>query len=455
MSLATDCPSSLASASDRPLLSQVQLARAAAQHTATLPTAIKNAALEAIATALLEHQESILAANRADLERAAEMVKAGELSASAYARLKLDAHKLADMVAGVRQVIRLGDPVGRALLIRELDEGLILERRTYPLGVLGVIFESRPDALVQIAALAVKTGNSVLLKGGSEALLSCQALMAAIQAGLQQIPEFPQGSLQLLTSRAEVKALLQLEGLVDLIIPRGSSSFVRYILENTRIPVLGHADGLCHLYVDRAADVDMAIKLTVDSKTQYPAACNAIETLLVHADIAPQFLPLAVKALREKGVELRGDPRCRELVPDLIPATEDDWSTEYADLILSIKMVDSLDEAIAHIQQYGSRHTEAIVTEDAAAARRFLDEVDAAGVFHNASTRFADGFRYGFGAEVGISTQKLPPRGPVGLEGLVTYRYQLRGQGHLVADYTGPQARPFQHRDRLNNTGLA
>jgi len=455
MSLVTDSPSLPEAAADSPLLAQVQLARAAARRTATLPTAIKNAALEAMATALLEHQEAILAANQADLEQAAEQVKAGELSASAYARLKLDAQKLADAVAGVRQVLRLPDPVGQALLIRELDEGLVLERRTYPLGVLGVIFESRPDALVQIAALAVKTGNSVLLKGGSEALCSCQALMAAIQAGLQQIPEFPQGSLQLLTSRAEVKALLQLEGLVDLIIPRGSSSFVRYIMENTRIPVLGHADGLCHLYVDRAADVDMAVRLTLDSKTQYPAACNAIETLLVHAEIAPRFLPLAVQALREKGVELLGDPRCRQLVPDLIPASEADWRTEYADLILAIKMVDSLDEAIAHIERYGSRHTEAIVTEDAAAAQRFLDEVDAAGVFHNASTRFADGFRYGLGAEVGISTQKLPPRGPVGLEGLVTYRYQLRGRGHLVADYTGPQARPFQHRDRLNTTGLS
>jgi len=437
------------------LLVQVQAARAAAQRTATLPTEIKDAALEAMATALLEQQEAILAANREDLERAAEQLKSGELSAAAYARLKLDAHKLAEMVAGVQQVRRLPDPVGRSLLIRELDEGLVLERRTYPLGVLGVIFESRPDALVQIAALAVKTGNSVLLKGGAEALCSCQALMAALQAGLQQVPDFPPGSLQLLTSREEIQALLQLEGLVDLIIPRGSSSFVRYIMENTRIPVLGHADGLCHLYVDRAANVEMALHLTLDSKTQYPAACNAIETLLVHADIAPQFLPLAVQALREKGVELRGDPRCRELVPDLLPATEADWSTEYADLILSIKMVDSLDEAIAHIQRYGSRHTEAIVTEDAAAAQRFLDEVDAAGVFHNASTRFADGFRYGFGAEVGISTQKLPPRGPVGLEGLVTYRYQLRGRGHLVADYTGPQARPFRHRDRLNLTGLA
>ncbi len=455
MTIATDRPSPLAAPSDSPLLQQAQLARAAAQCTATLPTSSKNAALEAMATALLEQQEPILAANRADLTRAAEMVSAGELSPSAYARLKLDADKLAGMVAGVREVIRLGDPVGRPLLIRELDEGLVLERRTYPLGVLGVIFESRPDALVQIAALAVKTGNSVLLKGGAEALLSCQALMAAIQAGLQQIPEFPQGSLQLLTTREEIKALLHLEGLVDLIIPRGSNAFVRYVMDNTRIPVLGHADGICHLYVDRAADVDMAVKLTVDSKTQYPAACNAIETLLVHEAIAPHFLPTVVKALKEKGVELRGDPLSRELVPDLLPTTEEDWSTEYADLILSMKMVGSLKEAIAHIQQYGSRHTEAIVTEDAAAAQQFLDEVDAAGVFHNASTRFADGFRYGFGAEVGISTQKLPPRGPVGLEGLVTYRYQLRGKGQIVADYTGPQARPFQHRDHLNSTGLA
>ncbi|MCJ2541470.1 glutamate-5-semialdehyde dehydrogenase [Thermostichus vulcanus] len=455
MTLATDRPNPSATASTPPLAQQARLARAAAQRTATLSTASKNAALEAIATALLQDKDAILAANQADLARAEEMVKTGSLSPAAYARLKLDADKLTGMVAGVREVIRLGDPVGRPLLIRQLDEGLILERRTYPLGVLGVIFESRPDALVQIAALAVKTGNSVLLKGGSEALLSCQALMAAIQQGLRRIPEFPEGSLQLLTSREEIKALLQLEGLVDLIIPRGSNAFVRYVMDNTRIPVLGHADGICHLYVDRAANLDMALDLAVDSKTQYPAACNAIETLLIHQEVAPQFLPAVAVALRQKGVELRGDPLCREWVPDLIPTTEEDWSTEYADLILSMKVVDSLDGAIAHIQQYGSRHTEAIVTEDTEAAQRFLDEVDAAGVFHNASTRFADGFRYGLGAEVGISTQKMPPRGPVGLEGLVTYRYQLRGKGQRVADYTGPQARPFQHRDQLNSTGLA
>ncbi|MGQ9838511.1 MAG: glutamate-5-semialdehyde dehydrogenase [Cyanobacteriota bacterium] len=454
MTIASDRFNPTATASTPPLVQQACLARAAAQRMATLSTASKNAALEAIATALLQDKDAILTANQADLARAEEMVKAGSLSPSAYARLKLDADKLAEIVAGVREVIRLGDPVGRPLLIRQLDEDLILERRTYPLGVLGVIFESRPDALVQIAALAVKTGNSVLLKGGSEALLSCQALMAAIQKGLEKIPEFPQGSLQLLTSREEIKALLQLEGLVDLIIPRGSNAFVRYVMDNTRIPVLGHADGICHLYVDRAANLNMALDLTVDSKTQYPAACNAIETLLVHQEVATSFLPVVTATLQDKGVELRGDPLSREVVPDLIPATEEDWSTEYGDLILSIKVVDSLDAAIAHIQRYGSRHTEAIVTEDPIAAQRFLDEVDAAGVFHNASTRFADGFRYGLGAEVGISTQKMPPRGPVGLEGLVTYRYQLRGRGQRVADYTGPQARPFLHRDQLNNTGF-
>lgn len=455
MTIATNRPNPSAIPSTPPLAQQARLARAAAQRTATLPTASKNAALEAIATALLQDQKTILAANQEDLARAQEMVKAGSLSQSAYARLKLDADKLAGIVAGVREVIRLGDPVGRPLLIRQLDEGLILERRTYPLGVLGVIFESRPDALVQIAALAVKTGNSVLLKGGSEALLSCQALMAAIQQGLGRIPEFPEGSLQLLTTREEIKALLHLEGWVDLIIPRGSNAFVRYVMDNTRIPVLGHAEGICHLYVDRAANLNMALELTVDSKTQYPAACNAVETLLIHQEVAESFLPAVTAALRHQGVELRGDPLTREWVPDVLPATEEDWSTEYADLILSIKVVDSLDAAIAHIQQYGSRHTEAIVTEDTAAAQRFLDEVDAAGVFHNASTRFADGFRYGLGAEVGISTQKMPPRGPVGLEGLVTYRYQLRGNGQRVADYVGPQARPFQHRDQLNSTGLA
>jgi glutamate-5-semialdehyde dehydrogenase len=285
----------------------------------------------------------------------------------------------------------------------------------------------------------------VILKGGKEAIRSCEALVKAIHQGLQQAGLDPD-VVQLLTTREETLELLKLDAYVDLIIPRGSNSFVRFVQENTRIPVLGHADGICHLYIDKAADIPQAIALTIDSKTQYPAACNAIETLLVHQAIAKDFLSQAVGPLQEKSVELRGDTRTLEILP-IQPATEADWSTEYSDLILSIKIVDSLEDAIAHINTYGSRHTEAIVTEDEQAAATFMAQVDAAGVYHNCSTRFADGFRYGFGAEVGISTQKMPPRGPVGLEGLVTYKYQLVGNGHIAATYSGPNAKPFIHQD--------
>jgi glutamate-5-semialdehyde dehydrogenase len=322
---------------------------------------------------------------------------------------------------------------------------LILQRITCPLGVLGVIFEARPDAVVQISSLAIKSGNGVILKGGKEALRSCEALVNAIWQGLGQAGIDP-SVVQLLTTREETLELLQLDQYVDLIIPRGSNSFVRFVQDNTRIPVLGHADGICHLYVDQTAEIPKAIALTIDSKTQYPAACNAIETLLVHRAIAADFLLEAVIPLQDRQVELRGDERTLEFL-NIQPATEADWSTEYSDLILAIKIVDSLEEAIGHINTYGSRHTEAIVTEDPQAARTFMAQVDAAGVYHNCSTRFADGFRYGFGAEVGISTQKMPPRGPVGLEGLVTYRYQLEGNGHIVATYAGKHAKPFTHRD--------
>ncbi|MEN9220723.1 MAG: glutamate-5-semialdehyde dehydrogenase, partial [Thermostichales cyanobacterium GMQP_bins_62] len=357
--------------------------------------------------------------------------------------LKLDAKKLAGMIAGVRDVVRLPDLVGSDQWVRLLDDGLVLRRRWCPLGVLGVIFESRPDAVTQIVSLALKTANGVLLKGGAEAIHSCTALVAVIHQALHSVGWDPQ-LVQLLTTREEIRELLGLEGWIDLIIPRGSNAFVRYVQENTRIPVLGHADGICHLFIDASADAEMAVKLTVDSKVQYPAACNAIETLLVHQDCAQRILPLVAAALREQGVQLRGCERSRAIVP-MDAATEADWDTEYLDLILSIKIVDSLAAAIEHINTHGSRHTEAIVTEDRAAAERFCQEVDAAGVYHNASTRFADGFRYGFGAEVGISTQKLPPRGPVGIEGLVTYKYLLSGEGHIVADYAA--GRPFKHQD--------
>jgi glutamate-5-semialdehyde dehydrogenase len=343
----------------------------------------------------------------------------------------------------VRQVAELADPLGRRQLHTELDEGLVLERVTVPLGVLGVIFEARPDAVMQIASLAIRSGNGALLKGGREASHSCAAILTALRQGLAESQVAPD-ALELLTSREESLGLLKLDGLVDLIIPRGSNALVRFIQDNTRIPVLGHADGICHLFVDRAADPDLALKVALDSKTQYPAACNAIETLLVDAAIAPAFLPRAVAAFAAAGVDLRGDAAAMALGVSHA-ASDDDWSTEYSDLILSVKVVPDLDAALDHIARHGSRHTDAICTRDAATADRFLAAVNSAGVYLNCSTRFADGFRYGFGAEVGISTQTLPPRGPVGLEGLVTYRYRLRGEGHIAADYASG-ARQFSHR---------
>lgn len=419
-----------------------QATRRGAQTLAVASTTKKNQALEVIATALENQQEQILAANQTDCQAAEDSGLAKPL----YDRLKLNGVKLKGAIAGVRDVARLPDPVGTVQLHRQLDDGLILSRVTCPLGVLGVIFESRPDAVVQIAALAIKSGNGVILKGGSEAVNSCRALVAAIHEGLTAVG-FDPALVQLLTTREETQALLELDRYIDLIIPRGSNAFVQFVQAHTRIPVLGHADGICHLYVDDAADVGKAIAIAVDAKAGYPSACNAIETLLIHQAIAPTALPALVTALRQAGVEVRGDSQARQIIPDLVAATEADWTTEYSDLILAVKVVDCLATAIAHINTYGSRHTDGIVTEDPVVAAQFISQVDAAGVYHNCSTRFADGFRYGFGAEVGISTQKMPPRGPVGLEGLVTYKYQLVGNGHVVATYSGAQARPFTHQD--------
>lgn len=419
-----------------------QRVQGAARELAALSTTAKNQAIEAIALALEANQTEIVAANQMDCEQAI----ATHLAKPLYGRLKLDALKLKGAIAGVRDVASLPDPVGVTHIHRELDNGLELKRVTCPLGVLGVIFESRPDAVMQIGSLAVKSGNGVILKGGKEAVNSCHTLVKAMRQGLQSAGINPD-VLQLLTTREETQALLALDQYVDLIIPRGSNAFVRYVQENTQIPVLGHADGICHLYVDAAADIEKAIAIAVDAKAGYPSACNAIETLLVHRDIAPEFLPLAAQSLAAANVTLKGDEATRNWLPQVAPATADDWATEYSDLILSVKVVNSLDEAITHINTYGSRHTDAIATEDSQTASLFMHQVDAAGVYHNCSTRFADGFRYGFGAEVGISTQKMPPRGPVGLEGLVTYKYQLVGQGHVVASYSGADAKPFTHRD--------
>ncbi|MBE9145577.1 glutamate-5-semialdehyde dehydrogenase [Planktothrix mougeotii] len=424
-----------------PLVDLAAKTRLAAQKLAGLSTVEKNQAIEAVAQALEAAAPEIIAANEADC-RAAE---AEGIPKPLYNRLKFDGTKLNSTIAGLRDVAKLPDPVGVVQIHRELDQGLTLKRITCPLGVLGVIFEARPEAVIQISALAIKSGNGVILKGGKEAIHSCQALVNAIRQGLSQTAVNPE-AVQLLTTREEILELLRLDDYVDLIIPRGSNSFVKFVQDNTRIPVLGHAEGICHVYIDKSADFKKAIAITVDSKIQYPAACNAVETLLVHQEIASQFLLEAVTALQAKNVELRGDAKTLEIV-NIKPATEEDWSTEYTDLILSIKIVGNLEEAIAHINTYGSGHTDAIVTEDQESANIFLNQVDAAGVFHNCSTRFADGFRYGFGAEVGISTQQMPPRGPVGLEGLVTYKYQIVGDGHIVATYSGNNTKPFTHRD--------
>ncbi len=416
--------------------------RQAARTLANLSTQQKNAAIEAIAQALEAAASEITAANEADLKAALK----DNLAKPLYGRLKLDTVKLKGAIQGVRDVAKLLDPAGAVQIHRELDDGLVLKRIACPLGVLGIIFESRPDAVMQISTLAVKSGNGVILKGGKEAIRSCQALVKAIRQGLTNAGVDP-NAVQLLTTREETRALLELDGYVDLIIPRGSNAFVRFVQENTRIPVLGHADGICHLYVDKAADLEKTAIIAVDAKVGYPSACNAIETLLVHQDIAAKALPVLASALQQKGVKLLGDDATRQVLTDIQAATEDDWSTEYSDLILAVRVVDSVDGAIDHINTYGSRHTDAIATEDQTAADLFMAQVDAAGVYHNCSTRFADGFRYGFGAEVGISTQKMPPRGPVGLEGLVTYKYQVVGNGHIVATYSGENPKPFTHRD--------
>jgi glutamate-5-semialdehyde dehydrogenase len=420
-------------------------AKAASRRLATLRADAKAGALEAIAARVEADAAGILQANAADVAECEPLVSRGEMAEALLARLRLDEGKLAGMVEGVRSVARLEDPSGRVLVRTLLDDGLVLEKVSSPLGVLAVVFEARPDAVTQISALAIKSGNAVILKGGREAARSTAALVLAIRTGLAAAG-LPEDAVQSVPDRESVDALLALDDLVDLVIPRGSNALVKSIRERTRIPVLGHSEGVCHVYVDASADPEMAVAIVLDSKLSYPAACNAVETVLVHrAAVADVMLPLLGNLL-EKGVEVRGCEETRAAAHSLpvAEATEEDWRTEYGAPIVAVKVVESLDEAMDHVNRYGSSHTEAIVTNDRTAAERFLAEVDAAGVYHNASTRFADGYRYGLGAEVGIATGKIHARGPVGLEGLVTYRWILRGHGQVTASY-GPEGRSFRH----------
>ena len=414
-------------------------AKRAAIQLAAIETDLKNNALQAIADEMWAHKTKILEANEKDLD----FSRQNNLALPLLKRLKFDEKKLAETIRGIESLIGLPDPVGVTLSARELDEGLELYQITCPIGVIGVIFESRPDALVQISTLCLKSGNGVLLKGGSEAAHTNRALADVIVTASESAG-IPVGWLHLLETREDVKQMLKMDESIDLLVPRGSNEFVKFIMDNSNIPVLGHADGICHVYVDRDADLTMAKNIVVDAKCQYVAVCNAAETILVHEAVAGEFLPMVQEALSQYEVELRGCPKTRAIIK-VNTATEEDWRTEYLDTILSVKVVASTEEAIEHINAYGSGHTDTIVTANQSTAEQFMKLLDSSNVFWNCSTRFSDGFRYGLGAEVGISTSKIHARGPVGLEGLVIYKWHIRGSGQIVKDYAGG-TRKFTHR---------
>ncbi len=405
-------------------------AKEASLKIADLSDDIKNTALLKIADKIEEAKEEIFEANKQDLKDAESLVKSGEITKSTFNRLKLDDNKLRDMIQGIRDIAKLPDPINKKLLVRELDEGLTLYKISCPIGVLGIIFEARPDVIAQISSLAIKSANAVILKGGKESINTNKKIMSIITSVLDEIEEFPKNVLNQVFSRDDVAEMLKCDQYINLIIPRGGNKLVKFIKENTKIPVLGHADGICHIFVDKTADLAMAQKVVTDAKTQYPSACNAVETLLIHNEFPQTEALLGSLELSEI-----------KLVPN-----PDSWSFEYGDKILAFKFVNNVDEAIEHINTYGSGHTDAIITEDKINAEKFMNKVDSAGVYWNASTRFADGFRYGFGAEVGISTNKTHARGPVGLEGLTIYKYKLFGSGQIVADYVSGE-KQFHHKD--------
>ncbi len=405
-------------------------AKTASLKIAELNTDIKNQALNKIADAFEQNKTEIFEANKQDLKEAEALVENGEISKSTFNRLKLDDNKMRDMIQGVRDIANLEDPIGKKLLERELDSGLILTKVSCPIGVLGIIFEARPDVISQISSLAIKSSNAVILKGGKESKNTNKKILEVINSALNTVEGFPHNVIQQVFNREDVAEMLKCDQYINLIIPRGGNNLVKFIKENTKIPVLGHANGICHIFVDKSADIEMASKVVTDAKTQYPSACNAVETLLIHKDFEKVNDLLASLQLSE--IKLVKDP--------------ESWDIEYGDKILSYKFVESAEEAIEHINTYGSGHTDSIITTDTQNAEKFMNNVDSAGVYFNASTRFADGFRYGFGAEVGISTNKTHARGPVGLEGLTIYKYKLVGNGHIVDDYA-KGIKQFHHKD--------
>lgn len=425
------------------LLMDIKQVREASKRLAISSDTERKEALFLIAEGLIGNKSYLFAENAKDLESA----KANGIPAAIFHRLEFSEDKLLAVTKGLFELASLPDPIGKTREKRELDSNFILEKRTFPLGVIGMIFEARPDALVQIAGLAVRSGNGVILKGGKEANHTNRALVKVIKEAVKN-SSIGDGWIFAIESHEEVNVLLKAEGLVDLLIPRGSNSFVRYVMDNTHIPVIGHADGICSTFVDESADFELALKVCQDAKVQYPAACNATETFLVHKNIAESFLPLLKNKLDEYKVVIHADDYARKYI-DAIPATSDDWDSEYLNLECAIKVVDSIDEAISHISLHGSHHTDAIITEDEKNKRKFFSEVDSADVFCNCSTRFADGFRFGLGAEVGISTSKIHARGPVGLDGLTTTKWILSGNGETVAEYNGNGGKSFHHKELI------
>lgn len=407
----------------------------------TASTDLKNKALKNIAKNLKKNSDEIIKQNKIDLDNGIK----SNLSSPVQKRLKFDEKKIDDVIQGIFDLVKLEDPINKTLNQMQLDKDLILTKVSVPIGVIGVIFESRPDALVQISTLCLKSGNCAILKGGREAINTNKILTLIITSSIEEVDTVFNDTICLFETREDIEKILKYDKYINLIIPRGSNEFVKYIQNNTSIPVLGHSEGICHLYIDEEADVDQAVKLAIDSKTQYVAVCNALETLLVHKNIAKKFLPELQKEMNKKNVILKGDKETKKIIPDIQDATEEDWRTEYLDLILSIKIVDNIDEAIEHINTYGSMHTDSIATKNKSNADKFKSLVDSASVLVNCSTRFSDGFRYGMGAEVGISTNKIHARGPVGLEGLTIYKYILEGNNHIVDDYSTGKKK-FNHK---------
>lgn len=405
-------------------------AKEASLKLANLSSELKNSALEAVANSIEENKQKIFSANAQDLADAKKMVESGELSQAVFNRLKLDDNKMNAMISGVRDLIKLDDPINKCLLARELDDGLSLYKISCPIGVLGIIFEARPDVITQVSALAIKSANAVILKGGKEAINTNKAIFETLTQALNEVEGFPQNAINQVFSRDDVAKMLDMSDYIDLIIPRGGNSLVKFIQENTKIPVLGHADGICHIVVDENADLKMATDIVIDAKTQYPSACNAVETLLIHKNF--KYKNELLEAIVNANVKLIDAP--------------ENWAFEYSDRILAYKSIENVEKAIEHINLYGSGHTDAIVTDNVLNAEKFMNEVDSAGVYHNVSTRFADGYRYGFGAEVGISTNKTHARGPVGLEGLTIYKYKLYGSGQIVKDYADGK-KQFTHKN--------